>query len=268
MSSGSMTKKWAAVLGLALLSGCGSQEPAAPSLVAKALPVFLQAQGTPWPARTPATLQVMKCIGLGDMQRAKSLSQAALDAAPQSAEAAFMHGAVLSMTASFGSARLLFERVIEAGPTFAGSERVFYFYAACLVRLGEGELAHESLLAQLELIPGDGDTLAALGDVTLQRGDTAAALEYYREALIRLRIVQKEGAPNEVTRAIAHAGIANALLQQGQLEDALQSMLSSIALDPSVAQSWYLLSRIHQRLGDHDKARQATTRFQRLNPQK
>ncbi len=234
-------------------------------MVAAALPAFREAAGTSWPSPPPEILRIHQAIAYGDLAAARQLATAGTTSHPESDEAAFTHGIVLYLSAAFGSARPLFERVLRNGPSFAGSDRVFYFYGICLNRLGEGQLAREAFDAQLALAPTDGDTHAALAELTLQEGDPGAALILFRRAMTLLESEQQAGLPTGPARAKVLAGIGNAHLQQDQVEQALEALKTSVALDPSQPQPYYALSRVHLRLGDPVAAREAIDHFGRLS---
>lgn len=246
---------------LVLLLCCSSQDGAADGLVATALPEYLDAFGLGLPAPSRTTRMVAEAMALGDMVHARELSRNAVTVAPEDAEAAFSRGVVLVTDSSFSVARTFLERAVENGPSCAGSEYVFYYYGICLMRLGEGELARESFLAHLEIRPNDGDTLSALGELALQEGDPELALTFYRSAIAMLEADEDSGVPTGPSRACARLGVADALLQQGHLEDALDAAQASIALDPSEAEAWYKLSRIQIQLG-HEEA--ATVSFRQF----
>ncbi len=237
----------------------------ATEFVAAALQAFSSERGKRWPPPEQAVLQVHQAIGRGDLDAARSLSATLFQQEPDRAEAAFTRGLVLYLSASFGKARPLFEQVLRAGPSFTGSERVFFLYGVCLMRLGEGAAARAALDAQLELLPEDGDTLAALGELTLQEGDAEGAIALLRRARAALEAEQAQGIPNGPSLAKVHASFGGAYLQQGKLKQALRSLESSVALDPNQPQPWYALSRVHLRLGDAVSARRAVDRFRSLS---
>lgn len=253
-----------ASLAVVLLFCCSRPDSDQPSLVAQALPAYLKAVEIGMPGPGSSTLQIRDAMARGDWGSARQLSKVAIDADPDSGAAAFTRGVVLNMCSSFGGARTAFEQALENGPSFAGSERVFYFYGVCLTRLGEGELARESLLAQLRIDPDNGDTNSALGDLALQEGDPEAALSLYRLAIEQMEIAGQAGVPTELPRASAYLGIGDALIQQGHVKEAMQALQESVALDSNDARTWYKLSRIYLQLGNKEEAGQALAQYGRL----
>jgi tetratricopeptide (TPR) repeat protein len=256
---------WVAALCLALLPGCAGKKAPDVSLVAQALPLFQAATEATLPAERPTIQAVFGALEQGRLIRAMKLSKAELESHPDDLQAIYTRGVVLYLSARFGTARPMFERILENGPTFAASERVFFFYGLCLIRLGEGDLARESLQAHFLLVPDDGDTLAALGELALQEGDPDAALDLYLNAIKQLETKQKTGVSTRISRAKAQAGVGIALQQLNRPKQALGALESSIALDPNQAQSYYTLSRLHMQLGNESRSLEAYNQFRRLS---
>jgi tetratricopeptide (TPR) repeat protein len=260
-----LTTAWVAALCLALLPGCAGEKAPAKSPVAQALPSFVAAPEVPLPAPGPAIEAIFATLDQGRLIRAMKLSRAELESHPDDFPAIYARGVVLYLNARFGTARLLFEQVLAGGPTFSSSERVFFFYGLCLMRLGDGDLARESLQAHLQLAPGDGDTLSALGELALQEGNPDGALGLFLDAIKQLEAKQKTGVSTQSSRAKAQAGVGVALQQLNRPKQALGAMESSIALDPNQAQSYYVLSRLHMQLGHENQSLEAYNQFRRLN---
>jgi tetratricopeptide (TPR) repeat protein len=259
------TTAWVVALCLASLPGCAGKKAPDVSPVARALPQFQAAAETTWPPTDPARQAVFDALEQGRLIRAMKLSKAEFESHPDDSEAIYARGVVLYLSARFGTARPLFEEILERGPSFSDSERVFFFYGLCLMRLGDGALARESLQAHLQLLPDDGNTLAALGELALQEGDPDAALDYYLNALQQLEAKQKTGVSTRASQAKAQAGVGLALQQLNRPKQALGAIESSIALDPNQAQSYYALSRLHMQLGNENRSLEAYQQFRRLS---
>jgi len=267
---------WAlALVSLGLLHGCGSEEgpPTAPVVttagqrVALALPAFrAAADRTSWDPPGARIERVRAALAAGDTDSAEALLGRLLERTPeQAAEQAAEHFEALLLRsqlqysrAEMAAALPGFESVLASGPTFRGAEIVFYYYGGCLQRLGDGPGARAALDAHLELAPGSGETLHALGELELQEGNADAALERFRQAL------DAHAGAVAGTRARAEAGVARALLSSGEVEAAAEALDRSLALDPGEPQSHYLRSRILARLGDRVGARHAVVDFRRL----
>jgi tetratricopeptide (TPR) repeat protein len=256
-----------ALVFLAATSCCNNGGAEKSSLLEQAVPLFENGIHHELPPLKPETRRIFESIAQGNIASALKLSSTAINTAPDDNEVVYARAVVLYLTASFGTARPLFEKVISNGPSFAGCDRIFYFYGMCLLRLGKAELAREALLAQLKLQPDGAETRIALGELTLQEGDPDGALAQFRLALQSLPVIEKSATIHGVARAKAQAGIGKALLQLDQVEEALNATQISIQLDPSQAQPYYALSRIYMRQGKQAQAKQAFDNFRRLSAQ-
>jgi len=177
----------------------------------------------------------------------------------------FARGVALFLSARFGTARGLFEQVMRNGPKFVGSERVFYFYGMCVMRLGEPDLARESLQALLLLDPADVDAQIGMAELTLHQGGPESALAMFGKTLRSLNEAEDAGRAFKAASAKAQAGMGSALLQLGRVDEALAALESSIEADPNQAQPYYSLSRALIQKGDHAQAKQAFDQFRRLS---
>lgn len=251
------------LLGLLLLTvpTCGQEEPASENLVATMLPLYLNAVGEGLPVPNATTVQINQALDRGDLETANQL----LSGLPaDAAEASYMKGVVLVATSSFAPARNALERAIQEGPTFAGSERAFYFLGISLMRLGEAEAAREALLAHQAIHPQSAITAAALGNLALQEGKTSEALGHYRKATTQFMEDAQGGAVSRTSYALAYMGMSDAYMQQGNLQDALAPLRSSLEIDPSQAEAWYKLSQIQMQLGMQAEAAKSFREFARL----
>lgn len=246
--------------------------PAAPAataeadFVARLLPSYraaLRGRRTP---PSSAVQEVFQALGAGDLGLARVLAQAEVGAHPDDPEAALAGGAVLFLSGAYESARPLLEQALAGGAGRGGAERAFFFYGACLQRLGVGAGARAALLAHLELAPGDPDSLLALGQLALEDGQAAEAIGRFEQARTAFADVERAGGGAMAAgRARALAGLGNAYLQQDRLEDAHTALQESVRLDPSQPQPFYALSRVCLRRGDREGARQAIDHFGRLS---
>jgi len=251
------------LLGLFLLVNptCGQEELASDNLVAAMLPVYQNAVAEDLPAPSAITAQINQALDRGDLVSANQLLAKLPKDAPESS---YMKGVVLVATASFAPARSALEQAIQQGPTFAGSERAFYFLGISLMRIGEGEAAREALAAHQTLQPQSAITSAALGDLALQEGKSSEALGHYREAITQFAQEAQSGAVSRVSYALAYMGMSDAYMQQGNLQDALTPLQSSLEIDPTQAEAWYKLSQIQMQLGMQAEAAQSFREFARL----
>ncbi|RMH02319.1 MAG: hypothetical protein D6702_09165, partial [Planctomycetota bacterium] len=243
-------------------------ETAGPAPAERVATALAALRSAPPPARPPAeeVLAVHRALAAGDLARARELSAALLARSPEDPEAALARGIVLFLSGSYGNARPLLEQALAAAPGFPGADRILYFYGSCLTRLGDGAGARAALEGQLELLPEDGDTLVALGELDLQEGRTEEALDRFERARPSLATEQERGIPVQASLARLEAGAGAALLQLGRVEEAAAALEHSVQLDPSRPETWYALSRARLRLGDLEGASRAVGRFRALSP--
>lgn len=233
--------------------------------IERALPAFLAARGrTSWPACSALVTQAREAQNAGDEQRADALLDQQLAAHPDDLEALLMRSVLHYQRIEMGAARPGLERILDAGPTFAGADFVFYYYGGCLMRLGDAVGARRALEANLELSPGDGETYYLLGELELQLGDDAAALARYEQAIAAFEGPGVRNPAPAPSRARAHTGVARALISSGQLERARAALERSMQIDPTESQNHYLMARVLKQLGDKAGARKAMVDFKRL----
>lgn len=251
------------LLGLLLLTipTCGQQEPTPENLVATMLPVYRTALDRGLPSPSATTVRINQALDQGDFELAKKLLPTLQADDP---ETTYMEGVVLVAIASFAPARAALEESIRQGPSFAGSERAFYFLGISLLRLGEGKAAREALLAHQQIHPQAAMTSTALGDLAQQEGDSTTALAHYRQAISLFEAQAQTGVVSRAAYALAHSGVSDALMQQGDAKGALQALRSSLEMDPSQAETWYKLSQIQMQLGMQTDAAKSFREFARL----
>ena len=256
---------------LLLLSvSCGNTDDgegaSASDLIEKAYPAFAEAMGrTSWPPPSPGMAQIRQAMSSGSMGRVRMLVEQELARNPDNLQATFILSEILFRSAQYGAARPGFEKVLERGPSFPGGEYTFLAYGRCLLSLGEGEQARESLLAFLKLQPGNGEALSVLGLLEIADGNPDQAILYLDQAVKVFETLEAQrGADMTANRAKMLASKAEAWLQKDELENARSSLRSSLQLNPTDPQTHYTLSRVLTRLGDAEGARRAMRDFERV----
>ncbi len=237
-----------------------------PDLIETAFPAFERARDEDWPAPSSRIAAIHQALARRLHGRARELLRAESREHPGSDQVTFLDSVVLLQTARYADARPGFEQVLERGPTFAGSEFVYYFYGTCLMRLGEGERAEKSYLALLELRPAHGETLQSLGLLELERGNPTDAIPLLEQALEAFTALeQTSGVDMLGYRAEIRGKMGEAYLQLGELERALRSLEASIDMNAMAPAPHYALSRVLTRQGDREGARRAMEDYQRTS---
>ena len=67
--------------------------------------------------------------------------------------------------------------------------------------------------------------------------------------------------------AYRHQYLFLRLARNGRKDDALSALKTSISLDPTRADGWYVLATVHLRAGDLEEARDALSRAIQLDPE-
>lgn len=115
--------------------------------------------------------------------------------------------------------------------------------AARYLSLGDHERATSSLIAALELMPGDAAARERLGRLYAARGDMVNAREHLRAALAL--------APERLTALVGLSGI---LAGTGQIEEAEALVRRALAVDPGHIPALARLGLLRHALGDLDEA--------------
>lgn len=250
---------------LALASCCGEETTEGQEKGIQAVTEYWSKAQVQAKMPSDQAMEVLQAVGSGQLAEALERSASLIIAYPSDNSLLFARGVALFQAARFGTAKPLFEQVIRSGPSFVGCERVFYFYGMCQIRLGEPEIARQSLQTLLQILPDDGEGQIGMAELTLQEGEPEAAFELFDAAFQGL---QQSGIAQPMRKAVgarAQAGMGKALLQLGRLDEALTTLRASIEADPSQAQPYYSLSRALIQKGEHEQAKRAFDQFQRLS---
>lgn len=193
---------------------------------------------------------------------------------------------------SLGSARSLFERVLDDDPDYAHA-----YAALCEVSLQEYllhrdpshiDVAESDCLKALELDAGAREVSYALGELYRATGDFDRSEDTFDELLMRrptpralvgfaqTKVAQGEFAPAEAAFKNAidrepgnwHHGIAYAefLYRRARYEESLTVLEGIIELSPDNAEAYLLIGACYDYLGDMDASLTATLRSIELSP--
>ncbi|MCH8853590.1 MAG: tetratricopeptide repeat protein [Planctomycetes bacterium] len=142
-----------------------------------------------------------------------------------------------------------FKRSLELDP-LDHTPRVFLGWG--LYYLGEPEASRAMFESYLEIKPDYPDAIFALGLIDFDADDIPSAKARF-EKVIRLARAQK----SSKTEAKARARLADVLIRLNELEPARKELDKSIELNPDNYEAYYKLSRVLERLGDHEAAEKA-----------
>ena len=131
----------------------------------------------------------------------------------------------------------------EAVRLFPNIAQAHLAKAQQLARLGRYGDAGPEFIEALKLAPEQVDSLLGLGEVQQKKGDYAAALETYRQALAR-----------DSDNAAAALGAARNLMQLQRVAEARPVLESSVKAHAENPQLHYELSRVYARLGERELA--------------
>jgi protein O-mannosyl-transferase len=111
--------------------------------------------------------------------------------------------------------------------------------------------------AALALKPDYADAALALGHLAEERGDRAAAIVLYREA-IRIAPPQPPGSPGEQHSAVYHFSLARALAADGGVDEAIDRSRTAVQLAPGYEAARMQLGVL---LGNRGEMEEAITQF-------
>ncbi len=193
----------------------------------------------------------------GDMHRAVELFSEARLLAPD--ESGIVEDLALSQIAAgrFAEAEYSIRKLLDR-PENRGRRDLLHARARCLMRLDRPVDARAILLELTRDDKGEGDVEAwiDLGEVALVLGD----MHRVRIVANRLRTI----APN---RAEGHTMLAMAERREGDLESALESLSSALAINPSEPEAHLLRGLVLEEMGRSEAAAESFAKAAALDPQ-
>jgi Tfp pilus assembly protein PilF len=147
----------------------------------------------------------------------------------------------------YSMARPLFARALELDPQ---ERAILPFYGWCLYYLGEAEASRKQFAAYLETNADHADAHYAIGLIDYDQDDLDSALARFRTT-IRL------AARDPRTEGKARARLADVHVRRGELAQARTELERAVELRPDAYEAFFKLSRVLERLGDHEGAERA-----------
>jgi tetratricopeptide (TPR) repeat protein len=191
------------------------------------------------------SLQTVRYSGAWDND--VSLFRAAVAAVPNSTKANHKLGEELLRAGEVGQALPYLREALRIAPDNE--------FAAITLGQARREVARRYLPAEAGRpapgpMPENPEILYTLGDLSRERGDTAAAVAYWERAL-----ALDPGHPPTLVE------MGMLALSRGDTVQGEERLRNAVREDPGLAEAWYALGRIHLAHGDLAAARQALERF-------
>lgn len=156
-------------------------------------------------------------------------------------------------------ARPLFARAVQLD---AAEHSVLPFYGWCLYYLGDLEAARRQFEAYLQVKPDFADGHYALALIDFDRDDLEAAS---RRLATTINLASSAAEPR--TEGKARARLADVHIRRGELEQARTELQRAVELRLDAYEAYFKLSRVLERLGDHEGAQRAFETGQALREQ-
>lgn len=150
-----------------------------------------------------------------------------------------------NMSGDFRNAQMTYRRLIEQYP---GAPYVHYAYG-CFLLGTDPEAGIQELRREIRINPASGPAHAMLAFALLERGDSAAALPYAKEAADELP-------ESELSQYV----LGRALAERGDLEAGIQHLERAEKIDPADLQPHISLATAYSRAGRPRDSRRERTR--------
>jgi tetratricopeptide (TPR) repeat protein len=227
-------------------------------------------------------LKALAAVELRRYPEALNSIRRALELAPQNPSYAYNHGLILFEARDFMAAKQVF---LSALTRFGPNVRLLSGLGETLLRLNEFDEAEKRLRQAAELEPsnavprvvaarlyyaiGDRENFRAAAERALSLDPENGEACYYYGLLL----IEQAGKPAEGARYIQKSierdprfiegwrAWARILAGQERWGEAARSYERALALDPTDAQSLFLLSRAYRKLGQEQKADEALVRY-------
>lgn len=149
------------------------------------------------------------------------------------------------MSGDAAGAQRVFGTLLERYPT---AHHVHYLYA-CSLLAANPEQAIQEFRRELEITPSSGGTLTMLAWALLNRGDTAAALPYAKEAV-----------KSEPANPMAQYVLGRSLVETGDVAGGIQHLESASKLDPANLENHLALAAAYPKAHRYQDARRERRR--------
>ena len=149
--------------------------------------------------------------------------------------------AYLSISGDFPSARLALEELVKRYP----DEHYVHYLWGCFLLASEPETAMNELRRELKITPGSGAANAMIAWTLLQQKEAAAALPYAKAA-----------AEHEAEASLAQYVFGRALLEQGDVGEAILHLKKAESIDGTNLDTHVLLATAYSKAGEAAEARQ------------
>lgn len=269
-----------------LASACGGEPTAAPTALPPTATQVQQPAATPAPSAAEHIEQGQAYYVQGELDKAATEFQAALDLEPDNANAHSYLGAVYDEQGRSEEAIAELERAIELSPSYAGAHANL---CTAYVRLGDLNQALAECQEAIRLDPASALAHNSLGVVYLNQNKPDEAEREFREAvkldheygqahnnlgMVYASQGQYDDAIFELKEAIRtsendpmpHYNLGNCYKDMERLEEAIAEYQEALRVDPNYAAAYFNQGAVYEKLGKADEAITAFQTYLQLEP--
>ena len=260
-----MARLVVSVLLLSVSGGCergstpdtSSQQGAEPSVVV-VVPEKSRQAPDPSVKLTGELARHFVLIQQGQPDAARVRLRRYLDAQPQEGLAHFLFGLTYHTEKRYGLALESFSRAREFAPTYG---QAAYFQGWALYYMGQPAEAQKAVLWYLQGSPENADAHFLLGLLAYEQGDLEEANRRLNRSLSLF-----ENATNPKVKDVGKAlvRLADVQMQQGNIENAYDSLAKAVTLIPDSPEVYYKIAQVLRRQGLADQAAQSQKVYETL----
>ncbi|WP_426582966.1 tetratricopeptide repeat protein [Dapis sp. BLCC M229] len=184
--------------------------------------------------------QGKQAVAAGQLEKAVTLYQKAIELNPNLALYYQSLGDVLVQIGKWGEAATVYQKAIELKPTSALSH---HNLGKILVNQGNLEQAITSYSQAIKINPNFSEFYISLGAALVQKGLLYEAIAHFQKAISL-----------EPDSSIAHQNLGVALEKQGQIEEGIICYRKAIEIDPGFWEGYQKLGTALTKLGDFHQA--------------
>ncbi len=245
-----MTKhKKIGIAGLLFALGCTATIATAKPQRADVTPPKPQDRTSQPPIDQRAFGMCLHLIESGRFEDARRIATQLVKESPKSSKSHLLLALTYHKERNYEQALPHFQRAIQEDPN---DHLIRPFYGWCLYNLGRSDEAQAMFEAFLNVNPDYADAHFAIGLIEFDRDHIAKAEKRFRKAI---DLSQK--GRRRADEAKAHARLADVLMRKDLPQQAKEHLEQAVTLNPNLYGAWFKLSRVLQRLGDTDGAKQA-----------